>query len=259
MSNPYYNLNDNERDEEVNVGTNHNQNKLNNDEDIIVKQQDWSVEIRLGFIRKVYGILSVQLVITFLMCLYSVTNKGYALFQQTHTGIFWLSFILGFIIIIVLSCFRNICRTVPINYILLFAFTVCESYMVSFVCSISDPEIVLMAAAMTAGVVIGLTIYAVTTKTDFTMLGGILFVFLSIMILFGIFLLFTDNDVVHIIYSCLGVFLFSIYLIHDTQLIIGNHELKLSVDEYIFAALNLYLDIINLFLYILDILSRSKK
>lgn len=45
----------------------------------------------------------------------------------------------------------------------------------------------------------------------------------------------------------------------DTQMIAGgNHRYTVSPEEYIFAALNLYLDIINLFLLILDIVHRSE-
>ena len=39
----------------------------------------------------------------------------------------------------------------------------------------------------------------------------------------------------------------------------GNHKYSLSPEEYIFAALNLYLDIINLFLYLLSIFGGGKK
>ena len=49
------------------------------------------------------------------------------------------------------------------------------------------------------------------------------------------------------------------YVLVDTQMIAGgNHRYTVSPEEYIFAALNLYLDIINLFLLILDIVHRSK-
>lgn len=48
------------------------------------------------------------------------------------------------------------------------------------------------------------------------------------------------------------------FLAVDTQLLLGNKKLSLSPEEYIFAALNLYTDIINIFLYILAIVGRSR-
>lgn len=49
------------------------------------------------------------------------------------------------------------------------------------------------------------------------------------------------------------------FLAVDTQMILGNKQLALSPEEYIFAALNLYTDIINIFLYILAIIGRAKE
>ena len=49
------------------------------------------------------------------------------------------------------------------------------------------------------------------------------------------------------------------FLAVDTQLLLGNKQLSLSPEEYVFAALNLYTDIINIFLYILTIIGRAKE
>lgn len=49
------------------------------------------------------------------------------------------------------------------------------------------------------------------------------------------------------------------FLAVDTQLILGNKQLAISQEEYVFAALNLYTDIINIFLYILAIIGRAKE
>ena len=70
---------------------------------------------------------------------------------------------------------------------------------------------------------------------------------------------FIKNNIYNIIYSSLGAIIFSFYIVYDTQLIIGGKHKKYQYnqDEYIFAALNLYLDIINLFLYILDLFNRT--
>lgn len=63
-----------------------------------------------------------------------------------------------------------------------------------------------------------------------------------------------------IMYGSAGALIFSLYIVYDTQLMMGgNHKYSLSPEEYIFAALNLYLDIINLFLYILTIIGAAKK
>ncbi len=47
-------------------------------------------------------------------------------------------------------------------------------------------------------------------------------------------------------------------MVVDTQLLLGNKNLSLSPEEYVFAALKLYLDIVKIFLYILKLLKKSR-
>jgi hypothetical protein len=55
------------------------------------------------------------------------------------------------------------------------------------------------------------------------------------------------------------VFIFGIYVIVDTQMIMGSHKYGITMDDYILGALILYIDIIQLFLYILRLLSESRR
>lgn len=130
--------------------------------------------------------------------------------------------------------------------------------MVSTISAFYDYQTVLMAGALTAAVVVSLTIYAIFTKTDFTMCGGLLFILLAVMFVGSILAIFIKNRVVNLVLSIFGVILFGIYLIYDTQLVIGKNSRKYSIDDYIIAALNLYIDIIQIFLYILSILGNSQ-
>ena len=54
-----------------------------------------------------------------------------------------------------------------------------------------------------------------------------------------------------IMYSSVGALIFSCYLVFDIQLLMHGKRVQLSPDDYVFAALNLYLDIVQLFLHIL--------
>ena len=115
--------------------------------------------------------------------------------------------------------------------------------------------IVFAAATMTAGIVIALTLYAVFTKTDFTTCGGILAVLGGVFLVFMIFSFFF-GPTFHLIMSFVGVLLFGIYLVFDTQYIVGGKHRRHTIDkdDYILGAVMLYLDIITIFIYLLDIL-----
>ena len=128
-----------------------------------------------------------------------------------------------------------------------------------FVISVYDTKEVMMALGITVILVLGLTIFAMQTKIDFTACAGVLLVAVLCLMLFGLFVLFfPGNKVVNIVYASLGAFIFGVYIIFDTQMMMGGkHKYALDPEEYIFASLNLYLDIINLFMYILMIVGAS--
>jgi protein lifeguard len=115
-----------------------------------------------------------------------------------------------------------------------------------------------MAAGMTALIVVVLTIYALTTKTDFTTCMGALWALVGVFFIFAIFaLIFRHDPIVNAIYCSLGVAIFGVYLVIDVQLISQSRKYKLSEDDYIIGVLILYIDIIQIFLYLLQLLSRK--
>ena len=70
--------------------------------------------------------------------------------------------------------------------------------------------------------------------------------------------IFPGSKVANILYASLGAFIFGVYIIFDTQMMMGGkHKYALDPEEYIFASLNLYLDVINLFMYILSIIGQA--
>ena len=214
---------------------------------------------RLGFIRKVYGILCAQFVFTSIYCGLTMTlsvDTIVSLYQPaimyTVIGVYFASFCA------IMCCFG---RVVPTNYILLGVFTLCVSYIVGIgVWAVGQDNafIVLEAALMTAAMTLGLTIYAMTTKTDFTLCAPFLMVIaLTSMMFFILSLIF--GWYMNTLYCYFGIILMSFYIVIDTQMIIGgnNRKYQISEDDYIMASVILYLDIINLFLYILQILSKK--
>ncbi len=73
-------------------------------------------------------------------------------FQTNNYWLMWVALTLMIVSEIAILCCK-VGRAPPYNYICLLVFTLCEAYMVSFICaSVNDPAIVLMAAIMTLGI-----------------------------------------------------------------------------------------------------------
>ena len=91
---------------------------------------------------------------------------------------------------------------------------------------------------------IGLTAYAIYTKTDFTTKGGILTICVIVLIAGGIIGIFIRNKWFRLILSIFGVIVFGIYLVYDTQMVIGKNKLMFAIDDYCIASMMIYIDII---------------
>ena len=214
---------------------------------------------RLGFIRKVYGILSVQLSFTAVFCFIVMNSPALA------AVVLNLPLLITVVVMYLMSACALMCcgldKKVPVNYLILAVFTFCVSWIVSTACIRYDQATVFSAAVLTSAVVIGLTLYAMFTKTDFTLCGGALYS-LGMILLAGAVLSVFYGPSMNLLYSVFGVFLFSFYLVYDTQLLIGskskNHKrYQIEADSYILASVLLYLDIINLFLEILAMFGKK--
>ena len=108
---------------------------------------------------------------------------------------------------------------------------------------------VLMSLTATVTIFGGLSLYASTTKRDFSFLGGFLTAALLALIVIAIFNIFSPlSSTATLIYSFIGILVFSGYVIFDVNRI---KQHGLSDEEVPLMALNLYLDFVNLFLYIL--------
>jgi FtsH-binding integral membrane protein len=221
--------------------------------DIEGQSEDVQSMLRLGFIRKVYGILSFQLILTVFMFGLTFVNPVRE-FYQKNVAIFWVCLGISILLIIPLLCCQGVARSVPTNYVFLTLWTICEGYMVATCCSFYSPDIVITAASLTCAITIALTFYAFTTKTDFTFMGGFLCVGSILMIFLGLFSIIFSF--LNTLYCVLGVLLFSVYLIYDTQLVMGKYGAEYQIDDYIIAALMIYIDIIQIFLYLLQLLGK---
>lgn len=119
-----------------------------------------------------------------------------------------------------------------------------------------------MAAVLTMAMFLALTLYACTTKTDFTsnICGWHIVVIQITLIIASIPLMFILHDrLLHLFFAYIGVGIFSFYIIYDTQCIMNGDRGSGDFDDqdYILAAVLLYIDIIQLFLKIMEILKGS--
>ncbi|KAL4980094.1 inhibitor of apoptosis-promoting Bax1-domain-containing protein [Aspergillus desertorum] len=210
-----------------------------------------TLPVRMQFIRKVYAILTVQLLLTTVMSSISFFSPSYCEWIRGNVWLMMVSVFGAFGFLLVTYWKR---RSYPTNLLFLSAFTILEAYSISVVTSYYQPRIVVQALILTLGLFVGLTLFACQVKYDFTNWMPYLFGALWFLILLGFVSFFVPHSsTMELIYGSLAALIFSGYILVDTQLIMRHYH----VEEEIAASISLYLDILNLFLAVLRILNNQ--
>ena len=218
---------------------------------------------RNSFISKVYSILWVQILLTsiFIGCCNQIDELQHFMSSDTGTALL----VPCVFIIVLLTCYmycdNGLLSTCPFSCMYLGLFTGAIIFMMGYVGVVYKATTLLLAGISTLGIFSGLTIYAIQTKYDYTDKGGYLLAGLFGLVLLSIFVSFTNYNTLNIVYAVGGSVLFSFYIVYDTQLIVGGEHNKIMfhIDDYVLAAVSLYLDVINLFLMILRLLNGERE
>lgn len=164
------------------------------------------------------------------------------------------SVLVSFVMLFILNKKQNTAAALP----LVFGFTALMGFGLGpllnhYLAMANGGQIIATAFGMTAITFGGLSAYVVTSKKDFSFMGGFLaagmmvaliaMVALLVLPLFGI-----EMGIMHVAFSAFIVLLMAGFIVYDTSNIVNGHY-----DNYIMATVSLYLNIYNLFVHLLSL------
>jgi FtsH-binding integral membrane protein len=217
-------------------------------------------DVRELFVQRVYATLSVQLLGTMLLCWYALTYHPRQLVAILSDQVLRLVALFApMLIVSIMSASHSARKTPPWNYALLSLFTASEALIVSLCALFVPREIVLRAGLTTAAVVGWLSLYARTTRRSFSrkapmIASGMIFFFLlELLQLF----FFRTTPLTESLYSAVGALCCAAFLVIHTQMIVGgkSQHSTLAPDEHVLASVLLYMDIIGMFIRLMNIMS----
>ena len=208
-----------------------------------------TIHVRLGFLRKVYFLLAMQLTLTAIISAAFIRHESIREFIGNNPGLLTLDMIIIFPILFALMFLKD---SHPTNLILLFCFTLGESVVVGHIVTLYELHSVIIAFVLSLSVFFVLTMYTLQSTYDFSTWAACLFTFLWILLVGSFLHLLFPTEIGDLMISLAGAIIFSGFIILDTHMIMH----RVSPDDYIMATITLYLDIINLFLYILRMMKR---
>ena len=197
------------------------------------------------FIKKTYQLFAASLI--------AATTGAYIGMQiaPTIASWYWGLVILEFVMLFGLYLTKS---KPGLNLFMLFGFTFTTGLtltpLLSAILALPAGASILTNALLLTSVAFGgLSLFAINTKRDFTTLGKFLFIALIIMIVAGLINIFLGSPLLQTLLAAAGAMLFSIFILYDTQNIIrGNFATPIE------AAIALYLDVLNLFISLLQLL-----
>ncbi len=206
-------------------------------------------EERATLVRRTYGLVFSSVIVTMLGVAFAFTQPALLDAVAAHP---FITFICMFIPLIMA---QRAAREFPKNVILTLLFTFIEGIWLApflLVAERNAPGSVGSAALLTFVAFGGLTLYAFVSRRDFSAWGS--FFIIGVLVLFVAMLanMFMHSTIVSLWTSAIGVLIFSGLLVFDTWRLLRSGTF--GQDDYVIAAVQIYLDLLNMFMFILTLL-----
>eukprot|EP00927_Polykrikos_kofoidii_P044365 TRINITY_DN3834_c0_g1_i1.p1 TRINITY_DN3834_c0_g1~~TRINITY_DN3834_c0_g1_i1.p1 ORF type:complete len:247 (+),score=25.11 TRINITY_DN3834_c0_g1_i1:103-843(+) len=222
------------------------------------------VEARLRFLRNVYGILCAQLLVTMITSAV-ICKLGIVWMNHYRSGVDAAMFVCfsGWLVFAVRS---EPLRKFPANYIALLLCTLICSLMIGRLSLAFTLHGILFAVGTTWVILLYMTIIAWMSSTDLTGLRPFVDVAGCAIVMTLLGLPVRTSWIGHfelvnaLVYGTYGL-LFAFYVVFDAQRMLGGfggHRISFDIDEVVFAAVSVYLDILGLLVSFLELMGERK-
>jgi len=207
--------------------------------------------IRAGFIRKVFILVTIMLAVVAVMSAVPFMSHELKSTVQHNIGLYYASYGTFLIVYIALVCCENVRRSFPANLICTAILTLAIGYMTMMICSMYNLESVMLTFIITTIVCASIILFSSQTKYDLTSMMGFVFIASMVLMVFGLVAIIASFAFhvrwLYTVYAGLAALLFMVYLAIDIQMIMGGKKYSIDPEDHIFAAIQLFLDIIYIF------------
>ena len=224
-----------------------------------------SINVATAFpalMRKVYVWMTLALVVTALSAYYVATTPAalYAIFSSKF--MFFGLLIAEIVVVMAMTALINR-MSFMVAALMMAAYSVLNGVTMSFIFVVYEMASIATTFFVTAGTFAAMAIVGYTTKKDLTKMGGILLMALIGLIIASVVNWFLQSETMSYVVSGVGVLVFTGLTAYDSQKI---KEMLMQCDTVndgtqklaLLGSLTLYLDFVNLFLYLLRFMGNRK-
>jgi modulator of FtsH protease len=204
---------------------------------------------RATLVRRTYGLVFLGVIATMLGTVVAMSQRAILVQSAAHPFITFLIFLA------MLFVTQRFSRAFPMNVVLMLASTfVAGIWIAPFIVYMSQvqPGSVGQAGALTFLTFGGLSLYAAFSRRDFSAWGGFFFVGVLVLIATALMNWYFKNETASLWIAGATIFVFGGLLVYDTWRILRSGAY--GPDDYVPAAVSIYVDLLNIFLAILRLL-----
>ena len=220
--------------------------------------QEQYAALAKAYLNKVYSWMAGSMLLTAGTAIYAMGSDK--MLTWSVSNFIWLA--LGTLACILVMCFARRSLTAGALGLIFIAFSVLEGLLIGPVLSMYTTQSLGLTFACTAGMFGAMALYGAVTKRNLSGLGRTLMMLLFGLIIAGIANIFFGNSTADLIISGAGVVIFALFTAYDTQRILAEGAWLTDESERakgaILGAVSLYLDFLNLFLYLLRFLGNRE-
>ena len=209
---------------------------------------------RATLVRRTYGLVFATILVTMLGVAFAFTQPALMQSVARHPFITFLCMFAPLFMVMRRP------REFPRNIILTFLFTFLEGLYIApflFVAERGAPGVVAQAGLLTFTAFGVLSLYAIFSRRDFSAWGSFFMIGVVVLIIASFINIFVASAAGSLWISAVGVLIFSGLLVFDTWRIVRSGQY--TQDDYVPAAVNIYLDLLNMFLFILSLLGGGNR
>ena len=207
---------------------------------------------RATLVRRTYALVFASVLVTIGGAALGLTQPGIMTAVMQHP---WITLLCVFAPLFLAMRARD---QFPVNVGLVGLFAFAEGVWLSpylFLYERMQPGVVGQAGLLTASTFAVLTLYATLSRRDFSAWGGFFIIGLWVLIATSLLNLFFHNATASLWIAGMTVFIFGGLLVFDTWRLRN----VFGPDDYVIAAVNIYLDLLNLFLAILRLTGNDRR
>jgi len=218
-----------------------------------------AVSVRTGaeratLVKRTYGLVFLSILVTMAGTAFTFTQESLLASVSRHPFIGLLCVFAPLIMA------QRAARDFPKNIILTFLFAFVEGVYIApflFIAERQAPGVTMQAGALTFAAFAALTLYALFSKRDFSAWGSFFMIGLVVLILASILNMFVGSAAGGLWIAAIGVMIMGGLLVFDTWRVLRSGTY--GQDDYVLATVSIYLDLLNMFLFIVRLLGGGNR